>query len=90
MIDNCPLLIESAVSTDEPFYVDIEYAPLTSGYHRCVLTIESNAQTPVHIVELRGHAIEGSVARYPAMLDFGPAELGRNRTEQVFVNGVLH
>ena len=36
-------------------------------------------------MEVRGHAIEGSVARYPAMLDFGPVELGRNRTEQVFV-----
>ena len=82
----CKVLTElSAISTDEPFYVDIEYAPLTSGYHRCVLTIESNAQVPVHVVEVRGHAIEGSIARYPAMLDFGPVELGRNRTEQVFV-----
>ena len=82
----CKVMTElSAVSTDEPFYVDVEYAPLSPGYHRCVLTIESNAQTPEHVVELRGHAIEGSVARYPAMLDFGPVELGRNRTEQVFV-----
>ena len=35
-------------------------------------------------MEVRGHAIEGSIARYPAMLD-GPVELGLNRTEQVFV-----
>ena len=45
----CNVLTElSAISTDDPFYVEIEYAPLTSGYHRCLLTIESNAQTHVH------------------------------------------
>ena len=88
----CKVMTElSAVSTDEPFYVDIEYAPLSSGYHRCVLTIESNAQTPEHVVELRGHAIEGSVARYPAMLDFGPVELGRNRARfRISWNSIDH
>ena len=36
-------------------------------------------------MEVHGHAIEGSVLRYPAMVDFGPVELGRNPTEQVFI-----
>ena len=46
-------------NTDEPFYVDIDM-------HLSLLVItvaflQKVRQTPVHVVEVRGHAIEGSV-----------------------------
>ena len=69
----------------------LEYTPPEQGYHRAIITVTSDAQTPQLEVEVRGRGLRATATVLPPALDFGPADIDETVVVplRVFNSGVV-
>lgn len=75
------------LEVDEAGSLLVSYTPAAVGWHQATLTITyDNAEEPTIEVVLRGHAIVGSAALRPGVLDFGDVPEGEIATRTLVVD----
>ncbi|MCO4772676.1 MAG: hypothetical protein KDA24_21775 [Deltaproteobacteria bacterium] len=79
------------VPRGEGVELQLTYTPPEQGYHRAVITVTSDAQTPQLEVEVRGRGLRATATVLPPALDFGPADIDESVVVpvRVFNSGVV-
>jgi hypothetical protein len=69
----------------ESSFIAVEYSPTEVGYHRAVLTVNSDGAERQIQVDVRGRGVRPSATISPLVLDFGPVAVGESRSRELYV-----
>jgi hypothetical protein len=73
-----------SIEPEESADFTVTFAPLTAGWHRGTLVVDSDAVDGPVAIELRAYAAAAELGLWPTQLDFGPVATGDQREQVVY------